>query len=59
MGDAPVVTDDRTYLDFTVPRSVESFYGISNNRYGWVDMSHARQVLGHVPQDSAEERLKV
>jgi spermidine synthase len=30
-GDAPVVTDDRTYLDFTVPRSVESFYGISNN----------------------------
>jgi hypothetical protein len=30
-GDAPVVTDDRTYLDFTVPRSVDSFFGISNN----------------------------
>jgi hypothetical protein len=30
-GDAPVVTDDRTRLDFTVPRSVESFFGISNS----------------------------
>jgi len=31
VGDAPVVTDDRTRLDFTVPRSVESFFGISNS----------------------------
>jgi hypothetical protein len=31
VGEGPLVTDDRTYLDFTVPRSVESFYGISNN----------------------------
>ena len=30
-GDAPVITDDRTRLDFTVPRSVESFFGISNS----------------------------
>lgn len=30
-GDAPVVTDDRTRLDFTVPRSVESYFGISNS----------------------------
>jgi hypothetical protein len=30
-GDSPVVTDNRTYLDFTVPRSVDSFFGISNN----------------------------
>jgi spermidine synthase len=30
-GDAPIITDDRTRLDFTVPRSVESFFGISNS----------------------------
>ncbi|HYC22048.1 MAG TPA: fused MFS/spermidine synthase [Candidatus Bathyarchaeia archaeon] len=30
-GDASVITDDRTRLDFTVPRSVESFFGISNS----------------------------
>ena len=25
------------------------FYGLSNNRYGWVDIEHARQVLGYKP----------
>jgi spermidine synthase len=30
-GNAPIITDDRTRLDFTVPRSVESFFGISNS----------------------------
>ena len=30
-GDAPVITDDHTRLDFSLPRSVESFFGISNN----------------------------
>jgi spermidine synthase len=30
-GDASVITDDRTRLDFTVPRSVDSFFGISNS----------------------------
>jgi spermidine synthase len=30
-GDVPVITDDRTQLDFTLPRSVESYYGISNS----------------------------
>ena len=30
-GDVPVITDDRTSLDFTVPRSVESSFGISNS----------------------------
>ena len=33
------------------------FYGVSNNRLCWVDIEHARQVLGYIPQDSAEERL--
>ncbi len=30
------------------------FYGISNNRYCWVDTSRARNLLGYLPQDSAE-----
>ena len=31
------------------------FYGLSNNRYGWVDIEHARDVLGFAPLDSAED----
>jgi len=30
-GDVPLITDDRTRLDFSLPRSVESSYGISNS----------------------------
>ncbi len=30
-GNVPVITDDRTRLDFTLPRSVESYFGISNS----------------------------
>ena len=33
------------------------FYSISNNRYCWVDMDHAREILGFVPQDSAEDHI--
>jgi spermidine synthase len=36
-GAAGVVTDDRTRLDFTVPRSFDSFFGIANaNTNGWL-----------------------
>jgi nucleoside-diphosphate-sugar epimerase len=31
------------------------FYALSNNRWGYRDLEHARQVLGFVPQDAAEE----
>jgi spermidine synthase len=31
VGDAPLVTDDRTRIDFTLPRRAESFFGISNS----------------------------
>jgi hypothetical protein len=31
---------------------------VSNNQWRWVDIDHAREVLGYLPQDSAEERLK-
>ena len=31
------------------------FYATSNNRWGYRDLEHAREVLGYVPQDSAED----
>ena len=31
------------------------FYGMSNNDWRWVDIEHAREVLGYVPQDRAED----
>jgi len=33
------------------------FYGVSNNRWRWVDIDHPRKVLGYIPADSAEEKL--
>jgi len=35
------------------------FYGMSDNEWNWVDIDHAREVLGYSPQDSAEERMQV
>lgn len=32
----------------------DTFYAVSNNRWGYRDVEHARQVLGFEPQDSAE-----
>ena len=32
------------------------FFVVSNNRYSYRDMNHAREVLGFEPQDSAEDR---
>ena len=32
-------------------------YGVSNNRYRWVDIEHARKVIGYEPQDRAEDHL--
>jgi nucleoside-diphosphate-sugar epimerase len=31
------------------------FWGMSNNDWRWVDIDHARKVLGYVPQDRAED----
>ena len=33
------------------------FYGVSDNKYHYVDIEHARKVLGYVPQDSTEKRV--
>jgi len=27
------------------------FYGVSDNRYRWVDIDHAHEVVGYAPQD--------
>ncbi len=32
------------------------FYGMSDNRYRWTDIDSAREVLGFVPKDRAEDR---
>ena len=32
------------------------FYGMSDNRYRWVDLERAREVVGYAPVDRAEER---
>ena len=34
------------------------FYGVSNNKWRWVDIDHPREVLGYIPQDSSEEKLR-
>ena len=31
------------------------FFGVSNNKWSYRDMSHAKEVLGFVPQDSADD----
>jgi NAD+ dependent glucose-6-phosphate dehydrogenase len=43
----------------TAPDSLrfDVFFGQSDNRYNFVDIEHARQVLGYAPQDRAEDRL--
>jgi nucleoside-diphosphate-sugar epimerase len=41
------------------PASVrfEVFYGVSHNQYRWVDIEHARRVVGYEPQDWSEDHL--
>jgi len=35
----------------------EIFYGMSDNKWRWVDLEDARLKVGYVPQDRAEDRL--
>lgn len=41
----------------TAPDSVrfDTFYGMSDNDYRWVDIEHGRDVIGFVPEDRAED----
>lgn len=34
----------------------DTFYATSDNRWGYRDLSHLREVLGYTPQDQAEQR---
>lgn len=44
-GVGPLVTDDHTRLDFSVPRSLDSFFGFSNaNTAGWLTQLMAHDV---------------
>ncbi|MBT5872361.1 MAG: hypothetical protein HOH43_02990 [Candidatus Latescibacteria bacterium] len=31
------------------------YYGLSNNDYRWVDIQRAREKIGYVPEDRAED----
>ena len=31
------------------------FYAVSDNAYRWVDIEHAKEVLGYDPQDSVDD----
>lgn len=59
-----IFVSHRDIADLVV-RSIEApgelrydiFFGISNNRWRFRDFSHSTEVLGHVPQDAAEDFL--
>lgn len=42
-------------IDVDASLRFDIFYGMSNNDWRWVDLEHARQVLGYEPQDRAED----
>lgn len=44
-------------LCIDAPESVtyDIFLATSNNKYGWRDLEHPKEVLGYVPQDSADD----
>jgi nucleoside-diphosphate-sugar epimerase len=46
----------RACVDAPEDLRFDIFYGMSNNRFRWVDLSNARQKLGFEPQDRAEDR---
>lgn len=41
-------------LDAPADLRFDIFYGVSDNAYNWVDIDHARDVVGYEPLDSAE-----
>ena len=47
----------RACVDAPEDLRFDIFYGMSNNRFRWVDLSNAREKLGFEPQDRAEDRL--
>ncbi len=49
-----IVTMSELALNATEERTYDILYVTSDNQHRWVDLDHARQVVGFVPQDSAE-----
>ena len=37
---------------------IDVFYAVSNNERRWMDIEHAREVIGYMPQDRAEDYLQ-
>ena len=46
----------RTCIETEADIKYDIFFVVSNNRYSYRDMSHAKEVLGFEPQDSADDR---
>lgn len=47
----------RLCIDAPEDLRFDIFYGTSDNRYRFVDIEHAREVVGYIPQDRAEDHL--
>lgn len=62
-GMAPIWCSQRDVVQLT-ERAINAahdlrfdiFYAVSNNTFRWVDIRHAREMLGYIPQDSAQDR---
>jgi len=46
----------RTCVEASDEIRCDIFFVVSNNQYSYRDMSHAKEVLGYEPQDSADDR---
>ena len=44
-------------IEASMEMKFDIFYGLSKCQYRWADIDHARDVLGYIPQDCAEDRL--
>ena len=51
-----IVSLSRCCIDASDEVQFDIFYGMSDNANRWVDIAHARRVVGYVPQDQAEDR---
>ena len=58
LGHRDVVDLIRRCIDAPEGLRYDIFYGVSNNKWGYRDLEHAREVLGFVPQDSADGYLE-
>ena len=55
LSQADVATMLQSCIDAPDDLKFDTFFATSNNRWGYRDISHAREVLGWVPRDSADD----